>query len=105
MIETKDGKVDIWFDLDPRVKGVLHSILHTDLDKCLLSRNAILREVDGRLNVSVRLPDKGEYALKLFAELNDLQAEPDLQNVCNYLIRCLNNNEQLPCFPRLHEGQ
>jgi len=108
VIETSDGVVDIRFTLDPRVKAVLKSVLHNELDAWLLSHHALLREENGQLVVSMRLPQKGEYALKLFADSTQStaqQLESELQNVCNYLIRCLNNNTGLQPFPKLHEGK
>jgi len=107
VIETSDGVVDVRFTLDPRVKAVLKSVLHNDLDAWLLSHHAMLREDDGQLVVSMRLPQQGEYALKLFADspAAAAQFESELQNVCNYLIRCLNTNTGIQPFPKLHEGQ
>jgi len=106
VIETSDGVIDIRFTLDPRVKAVLKSVLHNDLDAWLLSHHALLREDNGQLVVSMRLPQKGEYALKLFADSAAAQQlESELQNVCNYLIRCLDTNTGLQPFPKLHEGK
>lgn len=107
IVETADGMVDIRFTLDPRVKAVLKSVLHNELDAWLLSHHAMLREENGQLVVSMRLPQKGEYALKLFADPDSAaqQLESELQNVCNYLIRCLNTNTGIQPFPKLHEGK
>jgi len=105
VIETSDGIVDIRFTLDPRVKAVIKNVLHNELDAWLLSHHALLREDNGQLVVSMRLPQKGEYALKLFAESEAQQFESELQNVCNYLIRCLNTNTGIQPFPKLHEGK
>lgn len=107
VIETSEGVVDIRFALDPRVKAVLKSVLHNDLDAWLLCHHALLREEDGQLVVSMRLPQHGEYALKLFADstAQQLNSESELQNVCNYLIRCLNTNSGIQPFPKLHEGK
>jgi len=105
VIETADGVVDIRFTLDPRVSSVLKSVLHNELDAWLLSHHALLREENGQLVVSMRLPQKGEYALKLFADSTAQQFESELQNVCNYLIRCVNTNTGIQPFPKLHEGK
>lgn len=107
VIETSDGVVEVRFTLDPRVKAVLKSVLHNDLDAWLLLHHAMLREDNGQLVVSMRLPQQGEYALKLFADsaaATQQQLESELQNVCNYLIRCLNTNTGIQPFPKLHEG-
>jgi len=106
VIETTDGTVDIRFTLDPCVKAVLKSVLHNELDAWLLSHHALMREENGQLVVNMRLPRKGEYALKLFADsaaAQEFQAE--LQNVCNYLIRCLDTTTGMQPFPKLHEGK
>jgi len=104
VIETSDGVVDIRFTLDPSVRAVLKSVLHNELDEWLLSHHALLREDNGQLVVDVRLPQKGEYALKLFADSDAQRIESELQNVCNYLIRCLDTNTGIQPFPKLHEG-
>jgi len=105
VIETLDGVVDIRFTLDSGVKSVLKSVLHNELDAWLLSHHALLREENGQLVVSMRLPEKGEYALKLFADSAAQQFESELQNVCNYLIRCSDTNTGIQPFPKLHEGK
>jgi len=105
VIETSNGVVNIRFTLDPHVKAVLKSVLHNELDAWLLSHHALLREEDGELVVNLRLPQKGEYALKLFADSAAQQFESELQNVCNYLIRCLDTDTGIQPFPKLHEGK
>jgi len=105
VIETSDGVIDIRFTLDPRVNAVLKNVLHNELDAWLLSHHALLRQENGQLVVSMRLPQKGEYALKLFADSAAQQFQSELQNVCNYLIRCLNTNTGIQPFPKLHEGK
>jgi len=104
VIETSNGVVDIRFTLDPRVKAVLKSVLNNELDAWLLSHHAVLREDSGQLVVDVRLPRQGDYALKLFADPDAQQIESELQNVCNYLIRCLDTDTGIQPFPKLHEG-
>ena len=59
VIETSNGVVDIRFTLDRRVRAVLKSVLHNELDAWLLSHHALLREDDGQLVVDVRLPQVG----------------------------------------------
>ena len=107
VIETSDGVVEIRFTLDARVKSVLKSVLHNELDAWLLSQHALLRDDDGQLVVSLRLPQKGDYALKLFADVDEPLSDDDaeLRNVCNYLVRCLDTDTGVPPYPKLHEGE
>ena len=104
VIETPNGMVNIRFTLDPRIRTVLQSVLHNELDAWLLSHHALLREEHGQLVVTMRLPRKGDYALKLFADSAAQEFQDELQNVCNYLIRCLDNNTGIQPYPKLHEG-
>lgn len=54
--------------------------------------------------MKLRLPEKGDYALNLYAEEEAAAAAAgiDLPNVANYVIRCENDNE-IKAFPKLHE--
>ena len=101
VINTKSGEVEIRFDID-EVKSVLQHIRRNDLEEQILSRYAILRADNGELVLNARLPERGEYALSLFANSSDQWGE--LPNVCNYLVRCSGENIQPSPYPKLHEG-
>ena len=100
VIETTDGNVEIRFALDNPL-AVMQNLQCNDLDELLLKRNAMLRVDNDELVVTVRLPKKGDYALNLHADKKESVGE--LPNVCNYLIKCMNDNDVKP-FPKLHEG-
>ena len=100
VIETQDGNVEIRFELSNPM-AVMQNLKNNDLDELLLKRNAMIRVEDKELVVTVRLPKKGEYALNLYGDKKE--AEGELPNICNYLIKCMQNNPQKP-FPKLHEG-
>lgn len=101
IIDTKTGEVELRFDLK-QPKAVLQNMRSNHFDEWLLNRHAVVKVQDGQLVVNVRLPENGEYALKLFTD--DLDHEGDMSNVCNYLIRCLGKNIKPNPFPKLHEG-
>ena len=72
------------------------------MDEWLLQKNAYIEAFEEEVNISVRLPLAGEYALKLFAAKNGYQGE--FPNVCNYLIKVEKDNPRLHPFPKLHDG-
>ena len=101
VVDTQDGHVELRFAMD-KGKAVLQNLRSNELDEWLLSRYAVIREEDGDLVINARLPEQGEYALKMFAD--EINQEGDIPNVCNYLLRCLHDNVNVNPFPKLHEG-
>ena len=97
-IITKDGKVDVQFATKSGVKIQLHQGLkHAAIDEATLSKYAVTEQGKDKVIVRLRLPQQGEYALKLFAQGSDKTG--DASNVCNYLINCEGvdpNGEQFP---------
>ncbi|XP_013404637.1 uncharacterized protein LOC106169650 isoform X2 [Lingula anatina] len=101
LVETEDGCVEMKFRLKKDV-SLLQSLLSNKMDEKVLENFVISRVENGEAFVTVRLPKKGEYALKLFA--NDRNDEGDIPNVCNYLIRCLNDKVKNEPYPHVHNG-
>ena len=104
IIECKNGMLDIKFSA---VEGmsILPKLRHNNIDDSVLTDHALVRREGNEVIVSLRLPQQGEYALKLFAD--DVDKEGFLENVCNYLIRCAgtgNSGEDTYKFPKLHDG-
>ncbi len=101
IIKTNDGIVEIRFYKSESM-SFLQNLRHNDLDEWLLKRHAIIHIEENIMILTVRLPKKGEYALKLFADENG--EKDDMTNVCNYLLQCANESvESLP-YPKLHNG-
>ncbi len=100
-IETEDGIVTIVLELKAQL-SITHTIHHNEIDDEVIKKHAILRVEEDEVIIDMRLPKKGEYALKIFAAQEGQEGE--LYNVCNYLIMCLNRNKPQP-FPALHDGK
>ncbi|XP_046357962.2 uncharacterized protein LOC124136163 isoform X2 [Haliotis rufescens] len=103
LIETKDGKVTVRFKTDQKIKVQLsQNLKHAAIDDATLSKYALTHQEDGEAVVSLRLPQKGEYALKLYAQGEGKPGEAP--NVCNYLIRCTGVDGGGQPFPNFAEG-
>ncbi|ESO92662.1 hypothetical protein LOTGIDRAFT_233093 [Lottia gigantea] len=101
IVESKDGKVEIRFKTEKEIQ--LHQTLkHSVIDDATLSNYSVSRQENGEAVVNLRLPQKGEYALKLFAQDNDNEGEAP--NVCNYLIRVDGTDPQSQPFPNMTKG-
>ncbi|KAL5022837.1 hypothetical protein ScPMuIL_001992 [Solemya velum] len=101
VIVTEDGNVEI--RLESKVDVELHQMLKNALiDEATLSNYVITQADDGEYIIQIRLPQGGEYALKMYAngEGNDGEAP----NVLNYLIQCKNKNIHNTAFPNLATG-
>lgn len=102
VIKTEDGVVDIKLGSHKDVQ--LHQLLkNTMVDEATLSRFALVREENGEFIVSVRLPQTGEYAIKLYC--SDEGEEGDAENVLNYLIQSLSNDIHNKPFPNVIDGR
>ena len=101
IIISKDGKVEIKLGAHRDIR--LHQLLkNTIVDEATLSKYAVIREENGEYIVDIRLPQGGEYALKLYA--NDSDEEGDAANVLNYLIKCQDKNVTNSPFPNVTDG-
>ena len=101
VVETETGEVEIRFDKkDPL--AVMQELKNNDLEEWMLKNNAVLRIEDKEVILNIRLPKIGEYALKMFADEENTTA--DLQNVCNYLIKCKDTQQQDNPYPPTYNG-
>ncbi len=101
-IKTSDGNIDIRFGVTDTL-AVLPSLFRDDLDDVPLPvlRHVICYKHNNELVVNVRLPQQGEYTLKLFGDAKRKQTVP---NICNYLLQCATDDINTVAFPRLHTG-
>ncbi|XP_061197947.1 uncharacterized protein LOC133206053 isoform X1 [Saccostrea echinata] len=101
IIITKDGKVEIKLGAHKDIR--LHQLLkNTIVDEATLSKYAVIREENGEFIVDLRLPQGGEYALKLYA--NEEGEDGEAGNVLNYLIKCNEKNLSNKPFPNITDG-
>ena len=84
MYKTIDNFLYRFGMTDPRT--VMQSLKSNKIDDWLLMNNALLRLEDKEVILNLRLPETGDYALKLFSDSKT--SEGDLSNVCNYLVKC-----------------
>ncbi|XP_033737982.1 uncharacterized protein LOC117325677 isoform X2 [Pecten maximus] len=102
VITTEDGVVDIKLGSHKDVQ--LHQLLkNTMVDEATLSKFALVREENGEFIVSIRLPQTGEYAIKLYC--NDEGEDGDAENVLNYLIQSLSSDIHNKPFPNVIDGR
>ncbi|XP_067935070.1 uncharacterized protein [Watersipora subatra] len=101
VIETDTGVLDIVFDVQGplELQALLLSNHHS---KELLSKHAYVEATEGQCIVHIRLPEKGIYACKLYANEQGLPAP--FQNVCNYLIKCTKKVTNEP-YPYIRGGK
>ncbi|XP_063401444.1 uncharacterized protein LOC134685570 isoform X1 [Mytilus trossulus] len=101
IIISKDGRVDIKLGAHKDVR--LHQLLKNAIvDEATLSKYAVIREENGEFTVHLRLPQEGEYAMKLYA--NDEGEDGDASNVLNYLIKYIEKGTNEP-FPNITDGK
>ncbi|XP_048760115.1 uncharacterized protein LOC125669562 isoform X3 [Ostrea edulis] len=101
IIITKDGKVEIKLGAHKDIR--LHQLLkNTIVDEATLSKYAVIREENGEFIVDIRLPQGGEYAMKLYA--NEDGEDGEAGNVLNYLIKCNEKNLTNKPFPNVTDG-
>ncbi|XP_052257258.1 uncharacterized protein LOC127862250 isoform X3 [Dreissena polymorpha] len=101
IIVTKDGNVEIRLAAEKNIQ--LHQMLkHALIDEATLSNYAVTRLENGEAVVNIRLPQGGEYALKLYAD--DAGKEGVAPNVLNYLIKSEGKNVSNPPFPNISDG-
>ncbi|XP_053394143.1 uncharacterized protein LOC123525111 isoform X4 [Mercenaria mercenaria] len=101
IIVTKDGTVEIRLAAEKNIQ--LHQMLkHALIDEATLSNYAVTRLENGEAIVNIRLPQGGEYALKLYAD--DAGKEGVAPNVLNYLIKSEGKNVNNLPFPNVSDG-
>ncbi|CAG5127543.1 unnamed protein product, partial [Candidula unifasciata] len=100
-IITKDGIVEIKLAKD-RNLAFYQLLKHSLLEDTTLIKYSAAELTSSEALVHLRLPQKGEYALKLYAQ--DLKKQGPAQNILNYLINCSNVNPQTTPFPNLSTG-
>lgn len=100
-VVTKDGYVQIRLAKERAV--ALHQLLkHSIIDEATLSKYSVTEIENDEAVVYLRLPQKGEYALKLFAQ--GLEEEGAAPNVLNYLIQCSSTTTGSQPFPNVTNG-
>ncbi|XP_059151708.1 uncharacterized protein LOC131937939 isoform X2 [Physella acuta] len=100
-VSSKDGFVEIRLGKE-RALAFHQMLKHAVLDEATLSKYVVTELDSEQAVIYLRLPQNGEYALKLFAQgLEDEGAAP---NVLNYLINCSGADSGQP-FPNLASGQ
>lgn len=100
-VVAKDGYVEIRLDKEKAVS--LHQQLkHAVLDDATLAKYCLTRVEDEEVVIYLRLPQEGEYALKMFAQ--DPSAQGDADNVLNYLVQCQGQTDQCKPFPNTSHG-
>ncbi|XP_060596861.1 uncharacterized protein LOC132750828 isoform X4 [Ruditapes philippinarum] len=101
IIVTQDGSVEIRLAAEKNIQ--LHQMLkHALIDEATLSNYAVTRLENGEAVVNIRLPQGGEYALKLYAD--DAGKEGVAPNVLNYLIKSEGKNVNNLPFPNVSDG-
>ncbi|KAL3869217.1 hypothetical protein ACJMK2_041926 [Sinanodonta woodiana] len=101
IIVSKDGNVEIRLAAEKNIQ--LHNMLkHALIDDATLSNYAVTRLENGEAIVNIRLPQGGEYALKLYAD--DIDSTGVAPNVLNYLIRTEGKDIHNNPFPNLAMG-
>ncbi|KAL4236002.1 hypothetical protein ACF0H5_004390 [Mactra antiquata] len=101
IIVTQDGNVEIRLAAEKNIQ--LHQMLkHALIDEATLSNYAVTRLENGEAIVNIRLPQGGEYALKLYAD--DAGKEGVAPNVLNYLIKSEGKNVNNLPFPNVSDG-
>ena len=99
IITSKNGLVEIKFKTDGPM-DILHSLKNNNRDEWDLMKNSVMKKEGDEVTFSLRLPEKGQYALNINA------AKPGhkgpLPNVCNYIIDVESNNASLKPFPKVH---
>ncbi|RUS77650.1 hypothetical protein EGW08_014593 [Elysia chlorotica] len=100
-VVSKDGYVEIRLAKERAL--AFHQLLkHSVIDEATLSKYSVTELDENEATVYLRLPQKGEYALKLFAQ--GLEEEGAAPNVLNYLINCSNTDQGSKPFPNVTNG-
>ncbi|XP_035825245.1 uncharacterized protein LOC101856339 [Aplysia californica] len=100
-VTSRDGFVEIRLAKERAL--AFHQLLrHSIIDEATLSKYSVTELDNNEAIVYLRLPQKGEYALKLFAQ--DLEEEGAAPNVLNYLINCSNSDTGSKPFPNVTNG-
>ncbi len=100
-VDVMHGNLELQFALQKRL-NVLHKLFHSNIDPLTLQTNVLIRLENMTLIVEVRLPRRGLYALKLFA--NDINKIGELPNVCNYVLNCTSDSSTVRIYPRFQDG-
>ncbi|XP_076462401.1 uncharacterized protein LOC143294800 [Babylonia areolata] len=85
-----------------RALSLHQQLKHAVLDDATLIKYCLTRVEEDEVVIYLRLPQKGEYALKLFAQ--EVEAEGEADNVLNYLVQCQGQTEDCRPFPNTSHG-
>ena len=101
IIDTKDGKATIKFKTK-KLLSVMCGLKRPPKEEYELKDYFYVKSENDEVEINVRLPEPGEYAMNIFAASAD--AESTLSNVCNYLIRCDKTKVKHEPFPAIQNG-
>ncbi|XP_061166103.1 uncharacterized protein LOC133175027 [Saccostrea echinata] len=87
VIKTETGIVEIRFPAS-KAREISHCLGSTNFDAATLSRHALgrLDSVRQEYFVYVRLPEQGDYTLKIFADVDELRGKIPDSTIMTYLI-------------------
>lgn len=100
-IFSNDKYVEILLNSERDI-ALYHVLKHSLLDEATLSKYSVAELKAGKAVVYLRLPQKGEYALKLYAQ--ELNEQGPTQNILNYLVNCSSMNSESQPFPNVSCG-
>lgn len=97
VIQTETGIVEIRFPAS-KVREISHCLGSTKIDAATLSRHALgrLDSVRQEYFVYIRLPEQGDYTLKIFADIDVLRGKIPDSTVMTYLIEFTGNARNDP---------
>ncbi len=101
IIVTNNGKCELSFTIDESIE-VSCKLVHLTYDMWLLQKHVLIHREDDTVTFHIRLPETGEYALKIYACTAGLLSK--VTNVCNYLIQAKNVDALYMAFPDIRGG-
>jgi hypothetical protein len=102
-----EGEAELRFGADENVE-ILTALRSNQKTKEDLERYVIHRVEKNEIVINVRLPEKDDYALDLFARRRDEKndnANETLKNVCSYLISAMKPAADSAPYPKVPNGR
>lgn len=93
-------ETEIKFKLDYNVDMIAQLMR---VDEKNLDRYILLGMLDDIATVNVRIPQKGQYALCLFAKTDP--SEKQFVNICNYLVCCMEDFGEVDPYPQTNNSR
>ncbi|KAJ8321230.1 hypothetical protein KUTeg_001218 [Tegillarca granosa] len=100
-IEAEDGDAQIRFGLSKDLE-FRHDLIHGEKEVPLSERHVIHTVEDGKVNINLRLPKSGEYALNVMAKEKNKGVA--FAPACTYLVSCEDEPLQSTPFPDIVDG-